>query len=91
MDEPLTIYQASTGGLSADAGHMLSEALRLMDERLLSGLRGAERVLWRQRTISYQNYKAALTARSCSQHAGELQYDRPRESSFQTLIPFAVK
>ena len=74
VDEPLTRYRVSNSGLSGNAEHMLSEAKSMVEDRLLAGLSGAQRWLWRRRILSYQCYKAALTARASGERSGELRY-----------------
>lgn len=74
VNEPLTLYQVSNTGLSSNAEHMFREAKSLLDLRLLLGLKGMRRALWRQRILSYQSYKAALTARASQQTALEVGF-----------------
>ena len=74
VDEPLTLYQVSNTGLSSNAEELYEEALRMIDRRLLTGLRGLPRWLWRRRILSYQAYKSALTARASQQRSTELRY-----------------
>ena len=74
VNEPLTRYRVSNTGLSGNAAHMLGEARSMVEDRLLDGLAGVDRWVWRKRIHSYQDYKAALTARASGDHAKELQY-----------------
>ena len=74
VNEPLTRYRMSNTGLSGNADHMLNEAKSMVEDRLLDGLTGADRWLWRKRILSYLDYKAALTARASGEHAKELRY-----------------
>ena len=74
VDEPLTVYQTSITGLSSDADELFREAERMVDSRLLDGMRGLNRFLWRRRILSYQAYKSALTARAAARRESELAY-----------------
>jgi glycosyltransferase involved in cell wall biosynthesis len=74
VDEPLTRYCVSNTGISANADLMLADALSMVEDRLLAGFTGFPRWLWRKRILSYQFYKAALTARSAGQHDKELRW-----------------
>jgi glycosyltransferase involved in cell wall biosynthesis len=73
VDEPLTRYRVSDTGLSANADLMLADALSMIEGQLLAGFSGIPRWLWRKRILSYQFYKAALTARSVGQRHKELR------------------
>jgi hypothetical protein len=64
----------SNTGLSGNAAHMLSEARSMVEDRLLDGLTGLDRWLWRKRILSYLEYKAALTARASGDRSSELRY-----------------
>ena len=46
----------------------------ILDRTLLAGLRGAQRTVWRKRIISYQAFKASLTARGAGDTAKERTY-----------------
>jgi glycosyltransferase involved in cell wall biosynthesis len=72
-EEPLTRYQVNNTGVSSNAELLLSEAKLLLEDRLLAGLGGVSRMVWRQRILSYQNYMAALTARASGKHSLELR------------------
>ncbi len=74
VDEPLTLYTVSNTGLSANADHMYREAVSMLEDRLLAGLTGIRRRLWRRRILAYQAYKGALTARASAEHRKELRY-----------------
>ncbi len=74
VEEPLTIYQVNNTGLSSNADHMLSEAKRMMETHLLAGFNGVERVIWRRRILSYQNFRAGMTARASHERSKELCY-----------------
>ncbi len=74
VDEPLTLYTVSNTGLSANADHMYREAVSMLEDRLLAGLSGVKRWLWRRRILAYQAYKGALTARASAEHGKELRY-----------------
>lgn len=74
VDEPLTLYTVSNTGLSSNADHMYREACILAEQHLLHDLDGLPRMLWRRRILSYQSYKAALTARAAFEHGKELRY-----------------
>lgn len=69
---PDTVYRESLGGLSSNPEHMYQDFLRMLDRLLLDDLSGYQRQLWRRRILSYQQYKAAMTAR----HAGKLHLER---------------
>lgn len=74
VDKPLTHYSVSSTGLSSNAEELFDEAVRMLDRRLLSGLDGVSRALWRRRILSYQRYKSALTARSGRQQSREISH-----------------
>jgi len=72
--EPLTLYQVSDSSLSADPDWMFLETRKMLDRRLLSGLSGPSRWLWRHRILSFHAYTAGLNARTREQRAKELRY-----------------
>jgi glycosyltransferase involved in cell wall biosynthesis len=72
--EPLTDYRLSSGGLSGDADHMFNDFMKMLDDVLLKGFTGMRRSLWRRRIISYQAFKACLTARAAGNKAKEREY-----------------
>ncbi len=72
--EPLTCYRSSPGGLSGDADHMYNDFLRLLEGTLLSGLSGLRRRIWRRRIVSYQAFRASMTARGAGDRAAERRY-----------------
>jgi len=72
VPEALTVYRESLGGLSSNAEHMYQDFLRMLDRVLLADKHGWKRSLWRRRIMSYQQYKAAMTAR----HAGQTAVER---------------
>jgi glycosyltransferase involved in cell wall biosynthesis len=72
--EPLTDYRSSSGGLSGDAHHMYNDFMKMLDDVLLADLTGLRRALWRRRIISYQAFKACLTARAAGDKATEREY-----------------
>ena len=72
VPEAVTVYRESLGGLSSNAEHMHLDFLRMLDRVLLADLHGWKRWLWRRRILSYQQYKAAMTAR----HAGQPDVER---------------
>ena len=74
VHEPLTRYTVSNTGLSSNADHMYGEACIMAEKHLLNDLKGLPRKLWRRRILSYQSYKAALTARAAFEHGKELRY-----------------
>jgi len=72
--EPLTDYRSSAGGLSGDANHMYNDFMKMLDDTLLADMTGLRRTLWRRRIISYQAFKACLTARAAGDKTTERQY-----------------
>ncbi len=72
--EPLTCYRSSPGGLSGNADHMFNDFLRLLEGTLLDGLKGLRRWLWRRRIVSYQAFRASMTARGAGDKATERRY-----------------
>jgi glycosyltransferase involved in cell wall biosynthesis len=72
--EPLTDYRSSSGGLSGDAHHMYNDFMKMLDDVLLADMTGLKRSLWRRRIISYQAFKACLTARAAGDKATEREY-----------------
>ena len=73
-NEPLTYYRVSSGGLSGDATLMFDDFMKMLDDTLLSGLSGLRRAIWRRRIISYQAFKACLTARAVGDKVKERSY-----------------
>lgn len=73
VGEPLTRYRVSNTGLSANADLMLADAYSMIEDSLLAGFTGIPRWLWRKRILSYQFYKAALTARAAGEQDKELR------------------
>ena len=74
LPQPLTNYQLHPGSLSSDAALMFTNFLELLHGSLLDGLEGWQKNLWSRRALSYQYYKAALTARASGQRPEELRY-----------------
>ncbi len=72
--EPLTCYRSSPGGLSGDADHMFGDFMRLLEGTLLDGLTGLRRWIWRRRIVSYQAFRASMTARGAGDRATERRY-----------------
>ena len=72
VERPDTVYRESLGGLSSNPEHMYQDFLRMLDRLLLNDFHGLSRTLWRRRILSYQQYKAAMTAR----HAGKPDVER---------------
>jgi len=71
---PLTNYVVSTTGVSANADQMFHDFSKMLDRVLLNGLTGISRTAWRRKAISYQSFKAALTARTAQQRDKEMDY-----------------
>lgn len=76
VETPDTVYRESLGGLSSNPVHMYQDFLRMFDRVLLQDLHGISRTLWRRRILSYQQYKAAMTARHVDQNEVEKQFLR---------------
>jgi glycosyltransferase involved in cell wall biosynthesis len=74
VDQPLTLYAVSDSSLSADPDWMFLETRKMLDRRLLFGLTGLSRWLWRRRILSYHAYAAGLGARTLAQPGKELHY-----------------
>jgi glycosyltransferase involved in cell wall biosynthesis len=72
--QPLTDYRSSAGGLSGDAHHMYNDFMKMLDDVLLADMTGLRRAMWRKRIISYQAFKACLTARAAGDKATEREY-----------------
>jgi glycosyltransferase involved in cell wall biosynthesis len=72
--EPLTDYVSSAGGLSGNADHMFGDFMKMLEDTLLAGLNGLPRMIWRRRIISYQAFKACLTARAAGDKTSERSY-----------------
>lgn len=72
--EPLTNYLSSASGLSGNADHMFDDFMKMLEDTLLAGLKGLPRVAWRRRIISYQAFKACLTARAVGDKISERFY-----------------
>lgn len=73
-EAPLTDYVSSAGGLSGNADHMFGDFLTMLDDTLLKGMNGLRRILWRRRIVSYQAFKACLTARAAGDKVAERAY-----------------
>lgn len=84
--EPLTDYRSSAGGLSGDANHMYNDFMKMLDDTLLGDMTGLQRSLWRRRIISYQAFKACLTARAAGDKKTERAY--MKTSILQWPSPF---
>ncbi|SEB47946.1 glycosyltransferase family A protein [Terriglobus roseus] len=74
VPEAETVYRESLGGLSSNAEHMYQDFLRMLDRVLLADKHGWQRHVWRRRIMSYQQYKAAMTARHAGQSAIERKF-----------------
>ena len=74
LDEPLTNYRVSLGGLSGNADHMYNDFLKMLDGRLLRKTEGVSREMWRRRAISSQAFAAAMTARASKDRSTEHRY-----------------
>jgi glycosyltransferase involved in cell wall biosynthesis len=84
--EPLTDYRSSAGGLSGDANHMYNDFMKMLDDTLLGDMTGLQRSIWRRRIISYQAFKACLTARAAGDKKTEREY--MKKSLLQWPSPF---
>jgi glycosyltransferase involved in cell wall biosynthesis len=71
VGEPLTLYRCSTTGLSADPEWMFLETRKMLDRRLLMGLSGPAKWIWRRRILSYHAYVAAMNARAANRPSRE--------------------
>ena len=74
ISEPLTFYQLSYGGISNDPERMFESFQSILESRLLDGLQGLPRALWRRRIVSFQAYKACLTARGIGDTRNERRF-----------------
>lgn len=74
VPEIVTIYHVSASGLSSDADRLFQDFLQMLDPVLLADYTGLNRALWRRRILSYQAYKAVLTARAERTPGKELRY-----------------
>jgi len=72
--EPLTIYQLSVSSLSSDPDWMFLETKKMLDRRLLTGLHGLSRWVWRRRILSFHAYIAGHNARDRGERGKELRY-----------------
>jgi glycosyltransferase involved in cell wall biosynthesis len=82
VDEPLCLYQVSDNSLSANPDWMFQETRKMLDRRLLNGLRGPARWLWRHRILSFHAYAAGLGARAVAHHDAT-HHDRNRNNGVQ--------
>jgi glycosyltransferase involved in cell wall biosynthesis len=80
VPEPLTLYRLAATGLSGDPDWMFQETHKMLARRLLTGLNGPQRWIWRRRILSYH----ALTAGFTSRHAGKT--DRERHYMLQAVL-----
>jgi glycosyltransferase involved in cell wall biosynthesis len=74
VPDPVTNYVVSDTGLSGNADQMFSDFSRMLDSVLLRDLTGISRRAWRRKALSYQSFKAALTARGARQRDKEMAY-----------------
>lgn len=74
LEEPLTLYRIASTGLSGDADHMFKETEKMLARRLLHGLSGPSRWMWRRRILSYHALTAALNARAAGKTSRERHY-----------------
>ena len=74
IEEPLTLYRAASTGLSGDADRMFQETHKMLARRLLAGMSGPERWIWRRRILSYHALTAGLNAREAGNTAKERHY-----------------
>ncbi|MBS1822306.1 MAG: glycosyltransferase [Acidobacteria bacterium] len=72
--EPLTDYRSTSDGPGEDADRMYDDFMQMLDDTLLAGLHGVGRALWRRRIMSYQAFKACLTARAAGNKEAERRY-----------------
>ncbi|MBS1798660.1 MAG: glycosyltransferase family 2 protein [Acidobacteria bacterium] len=72
--EPLTDYRSSADSPAEDAGHMYDDFMKMLDDVLLAGLHGIGRAIWRRRIMSYQAFKACLTARAAGDKEAERHF-----------------
>lgn len=72
--EPLTDYRSGSGDLSDDADHIFDDFMKMLEDTLLAGMTGMRRAIWRRRIMSYQAFKACLTARAAGDKIGERAY-----------------
>ena len=84
--ESLTYYQTSPSGLSGNADLLYNDFLKMLDGVLLADMTGLRRALWRRRIISYQAFKACLTARGAGDKKSEREY--MKKSVMQWPSPF---
>src|ERR1700761_7596824 len=71
VEEPLTLYRTSTTSLSSAPDWMFQEARKMLDRRLLMGLSGPSKWIWRRRILSYHAYVSAMNARAANRSARE--------------------
>jgi len=64
----------SVSSLSANPDWMFLETRKMLDRRLLTGLRGLSRWAWRRRILSFQASIAGHNARNRREHGKELRY-----------------
>ena len=74
LEEPLTLYCLSPAGLSGDPDYMFRETEKMLARRLLSGLSGPSRWIWRRRILSYHALTAGLNARAAGKTERERYY-----------------
>jgi hypothetical protein len=65
---------------------MYNDFLKMLDDVLLADMTGLKRALWRRRIISYQAFKACLTARAAGDKVTERAY--MKKSVMQWPSPF---
>jgi hypothetical protein len=53
---------------------MFNDFIKMLDNVLLRDLAGLKRAVWRRRIVSYQAYKAVLTARGSGKRAEEISF-----------------
>lgn len=53
---------------------MFDDFMKMLEDTLLAGMTGMRRAIWRRRIMSYQAFKACLTARAAGDKVSERSY-----------------
>jgi glycosyltransferase involved in cell wall biosynthesis len=63
VSEPVTAYMITPNSLSQDPERTIADTERMLEGRLLCGLQGSARLIWRRRIRAAQIFRAAMNAR----------------------------
>jgi glycosyltransferase involved in cell wall biosynthesis len=74
IPENVTCYAWSPEGLSGDGERMFRDFLPMLEETLISDLRGIRRSLWRRRILAWQAFDTGIYLREAGSAEGERKF-----------------